>query len=179
LSLRCEPQFRGAEEATTNVTRPFSIAYKQKMIERLNGKNAISARQLATETGISQETLSRWLREARSLPLMAPNKRPPKTWSIEEKVRVLAEAAKLTGPELTALLEREGLTLAALEQWRMALDEEGRASKATTKRIRKLERELARKEKALAEAAALLVLKKKVEHLWEDEDDDTDEETEK
>ena len=55
----------------------------------------------------------------------------------------------------------EGLLLADLEQWRMALDEEGRASKATTKRIRKLERELAHKEKALAEAAALLVLKKK------------------
>jgi len=49
------------------------------------------------------------------------------------------------------------------------------ASIATTKRIRKLERELARKEKALAEAAALLVLKKKLEHLQEDEDDDTDE----
>jgi transposase len=61
----------------------------------------------------------------------------------------------------------------------LALDEEGRSSKATTKRIRKLERELARKEKALAEAAALLVLKKKVEHLWEGEDDDTDEENEK
>ena len=72
-----------------------------------------------------------------------------------------------------------GLRLAELEQWRLALDEEGRASTATTKRIRKLERELARKEKALAEAAALLVLKKKVESLWEDEDDDTDEENEK
>ena len=58
------------------------------------------------------------------------------------------------------MLKREGLLLADLEQWRMALDEEGRASKATTKRIRKLERELAHKEKALAEAAALLVLKK-------------------
>ena len=46
---------------------------------------------------------------------------------------------------------------------------------ATSKRIRKLERELARKEKALAEAAALLVLKKKVEDLWEDEDNDTGE----
>ena len=50
--------------------------------------------------------------------------------------------------------------LGELEQWRLALDEEGRAPVATTKRIRKLERELARKEKALAEAAALLVLKK-------------------
>ena len=50
---------------------------------------------------------------------------------------------------------------------------------ATTKRIRALERELARKEKALAEAAALLVLKKKVNRLWEGEDDGTDEENER
>src|SRR6185437_15439506 len=41
-----------------------------------------------------------------------------------------------------------------------ALQDEGRASNATSQRIRQLERELARKEKALAEAAALLVLKK-------------------
>jgi transposase len=41
------------------------------------------------------------------------------------------------------------------------------------KRIKKLERELRRKEKALAEAAALLVLQKKVQAIWGDEDDDT------
>lgn len=173
--MSLEPGFglRG-RASDDDVTRPFSIAYKQKMIERLTGKDAISARQLARETGVSQETLSRWLLEARSLPLMASDKRRGKVWSIDEKVRVLGQAAKVTGSELTRLLEKEGLTLAELEQWRLALDEEGRASKATTKRIRKLERELARKEKALAEAAALLVLKKKVQHLWEGEDDDTD-----
>jgi hypothetical protein len=48
-----------------------------------------------------------------------------------------------------------------LEHWRQALGDETSASVATTKRMRKLERELARKEKALAKAAALLVLKKK------------------
>ena len=106
---------------------------------------------------------------------MGPRRHKSKTWSIDEKIRVLAEASKLSGSELNSLLEREGLLLAELEQWRLALDEEGRASIATTKRIRKLERELARKEKALAEAAALLVLKKKLDHLQEDEDDDTDE----
>lgn len=160
------------------MTRPFSLAFKQKMVEQLTGKEAASARSLARDSGISQETLSRWLRDARSLPLMVPRQRKSKTWSIDEKVRVLAEARKVTGTELTVLLEKEGLLLAELEQWRLALDEEGRASIATTKRIRRLERELARKEKALAEVAALLVLKKKVEHLQEDEDDDTDEETE-
>jgi hypothetical protein len=50
------------------------------------------------------------------------------------------------------------LVLAEYEQWRLALAEKGRASLATTKRIRALERELAGKERALAEAAALLVL---------------------
>jgi hypothetical protein len=148
------------------------------MVERLTGSGAVSARKLQSETGIPQTTLSRWLEEARSLPLMPRDRRKNKVWSIDEKVRVLAEAAKLTGTGLTEFLEREGLILAELEQWRMALDEEGRASKATTKRIRKLERELARKEKALAEAAALLVLKKKVDQVWGDEDDDTDEENE-
>jgi hypothetical protein len=109
---------------------------------------------------------------------VAAKRQTSKAWSIDEKVRVLSEASRLSGAHLTAMLQREGLLLAELEQWRLALDED-KASIATTKRIRKLERELARKEKALAEAAALLILKKKVDHLWEDEDDDTDEESEK
>jgi hypothetical protein len=47
------------------------------------------------------------------------------------------------------------------------------------KRIAELERELRRKDKALAEAAAILVLRKKVEALWEGEGDDTDEKNER
>ena len=142
------------------MTRPFSLAYKQKMLDRLTGKDAMSARQLSQETGLRQQTLSRWLQNACSVSVMPP-KRQTREWSIDEKIRVLAKVGKLTGAELTEFLEREGLRLADDEQWRLALAEEGRASLATTKRIRVLERELARKEKALAEAAALLVLKKK------------------
>src|SRR4051812_16193088 len=115
--------------------KPFSLAFKQKMVEQLTGKEAVSARSLAQETGISQETLSRWLRDARSLSLMPPPRRKAKTWLIDEKIRVLAAAKKLSGVELTSFLEREGLRLGELEQWRLALDEEGRASIATTKRI--------------------------------------------
>jgi transposase len=167
-------------ELDDDVTKPFSVPFKQKMIDKLIGKNATSARALARETGISQETLSRWLRDARSLPDVPPDLRPPRNWTVEQKVRVLAAAAELEGEQLMAFLEREGVKLAELQRWRLALDEGGVASVATTKRIRKLERELARKEKALAEAAALLVLKKKVESLYEeDEDDDTNGDNEK
>jgi transposase-like protein len=148
------------------------------MLARLTGKDAISARQLALETGLRQQTLSRWLQERSSLPVM-PAKRRRRDWSIEEKIRILAEASTLTGAELQERLAREGVLPTEYDQWRRALGDEGHASLATVKRIRALERELARKEKALAEAAALLVLKKKLQVLEEDEDVDTDEKPER
>ena len=46
-----------------------------------------------------------------------------------------------------------------------------RRNTVDAKRIRALEKELNRKDKALAETAALLVLKKKVQEIWGDEDD--------
>jgi transposase-like protein len=159
------------------VTKPFSLAFKQKMVTRMIGRDGVSARQLALETGLRQQTLSRWLQEASSLPVMAV-KRPKRDWSIEEKIQILAKASTLTGAELTDFLQREGVLQAEYEQWRLALGADGQASLATMKRIRTLERELARKEKALAEAAALLVLKKKLQALEADEDVDTDEEHE-
>ncbi len=163
------------------MAKPFSVAFKHKMVQRLTGNNAVSASQLARETGVRQQNLSRWLQEARSVPIMADKpKQAVQGWTVEQKARVLAEASKLDGPALTTYLQQQEVRLAEYEQWRLALDEGGRASASTTKRIRQLERELARKEKALAEAAALLVLKKKVETLYgEDEDDNTNRQTEK
>ncbi len=163
------------------MTKPFSVAFKQKMVERLTGRSAVSAIQLARETGVTQHSLSRWLQEARSLPTVANKPKPAvREWTVEQKARVLADAGQLDGEKLTAYLEREGVKLPEYEQWRIALDEGGAASASTNKRIRQLERELARKEKALAEAAALLILKKKVDAFYaEDEDDDTNGENEK
>ena len=163
------------------MTKPFSVAFKQKMVQRLTGKDSVSASQLARETGVRQQNLSRWVQEARSLPIMAARpKRLVRDWSVEQKARIVAAVARLNGEELSAYLEREGVKLAEYEQWRLALDEGGAASTSTSKRIRQLERELARKEKALAEAAALLVLKKKVDTLYgEDEDGDTNAQNER
>lgn len=130
----------------------YSWAFKQKMVQKLTGATAISATRLADDSGVSQETLSRWLRDARNLKVVdkkAKPQRPP----VEDKIRILATASKLQGEELAAFLAREGVHPGELEQWRFALDSEGRTGVAVTKRLRALERELARNEKALAEAA--------------------------
>jgi transposase len=154
------------------MTRPFSVAFKQKMVQRLIGKEAVSALQLSRETGVRQQNLSRWLQEARSLPLVGSRDVTRQAFTLEEKARVLAEGAKLHGDELHAYLGRQGIKLADFERWRIALEEEGRSPSATIKRIRQLERELARKEKALAEAAALLVLKKTIAKMAPDDEDE-------
>jgi transposase len=161
------------------MTKAYSVAFKQKMIERLTGKNALSPSALGREIGIRQQNLSRWLHEARSLPMVASNTPKARIWTVEQKAQVIADASKLSGEQLTSYLEREGIKLADFERWRIALEEDGQGSIATTKRIRKLERELARKEKALAEAAVLLVLKKTIDSYYKEEDDDTDEPSEK
>jgi transposase len=160
------------------MTRPYSLAFKQKMVERLTGKDASSAAKLARATGIRQQNLSRWLQEARSLPLVATEKRIQAEWTVEQKAQLLAEASQLSGEQLSTFLGQKGVRFADFERWRLALESDGQESAATIKRIRKLERELARKEKALAEAAALLVLKKTIATLNSDEDDDTDEPSE-
>jgi transposase len=168
-------------ETRCAMPKRFPSTFKQKMVERLTGNEAVSAKQLARETGVYQPNLSRWLREARSLPVVADKSSPfARERTVEYKARVLADAAKLDGEALAAYLEREGVTLAEYERWRAALDESAPRATLSNRRIRQLERELARKEKALAEAAALFILKKKVDALYgEDEDDDTDETNEK
>lgn len=111
--------------------------------------------------------------------------RRPGDWSPAEKFRVLAETEGLEGEELGVVLRREGLHEADLTEWRRAaLAALGGGAKAPpasteTRRVRELEKQLRRKDKALAEAAALLVLQKKVQAIWGDEDDDTNREPDK
>jgi transposase len=125
------------------MTKAYSLAFKQKMVQRLTGKNAVNPSQLGREIGIRQQNLSRWLHEARSLPSLASNTPKSRVWTVEQKAHVLADASKLNGKQLTSYLEREGIKLADFERWRIALEEDGQGSIATTKRIRRLERELA------------------------------------
>jgi transposase-like protein len=107
--------------------------------------------------------------------------RRPQDFSSEEKLALVLEASQLDEEEaLGRFLRERGLHRATLERWRSQMLQ-GLAPPARTghkkaspeaRRVRELERELRRKEKALAEASALLLLKKKVAQMWGDEEDD-------
>lgn len=167
------------------------------MVERLSGPHAPSATQLAGETGVAQSTLSKWLKAAGTVgPKMARRDKQkqepplsakrPHDWTAEEKVALVLEAAAVSEAELGAFLRRKGVHEAQLAEWRQQVTQgavaalrgpskrDRKAASVEARRVRGLERELQRKDKALAEAAALLVLKKKAQAIWGDADDDTD-----
>ena len=166
------------------------------MIRKLTGPDAISATALSRQVDVPQSTLSTWLRNAGGTSYTFPNNnaestimtdpnrpRRPQDWRPEEKLKIIIEAASIDDEQLGQFLREKGVHETHLEQWRMQMLEalhnrpskpkKDKSTAAGAKKIRALEKELRRKDKALAETAALLVLKKKVQQIWGDEDDNT------
>lgn len=175
-------------EARFGFAMDYSEKFKAALVRRMVGPRAVSASALEVEVGVPQPTLSRWLREAGSVGAMADEgekenakTRARRTWTAAEKLRVLGATSGVEETKLGEILRREGLHSDDLQRWRdealqgLTPRRADKASAADRTRIKELERELRRKEKALAEAAALLVLRKKLEALrWFEDDAPTD-----
>lgn len=162
----------------------YSEGFKARMVGRMTGPGKVSAGALSREVGVPQPTLSLWLKAASRVSVVKddettkPRARRPEDWTPEEKLAAVTEAAALSDADLGAWLRRKGLTEEHLRQWRdTALSGLGarpsRASSEDRRRVKELERELQRKDKALAETAALLVLQGKMQALWAEKDDPT------
>jgi len=174
----------------------YSDMFKHAMIQKMSGPDPISATALSKQVNVPQSTLSKWLRmagvdpsfdfpnNAHEYTKMAKINEPkrPNDWSAEDKLKVVMEASALDDEQLGAFLRSKGLHQTYLDQWRSQMlnalqnassKKKSRRNNIDVKRIRTLEKEINRKDKALAETAALLVLKKKVQEIWGDEDDPT------
>ena len=158
----------------------YSEHFKRTMVKKMMAPNGSSATSLAREVGISQTTLSRWLREYATMESGGTVKqRRPQDWNIRERLEAIIAYEKLDEAGQGEFLRKRGLHEAHLEKWKEELIEgakesgkRARKSSPEQKRIRELERELHKKDKALAETAALLTLKKKADAIWGDPEDD-------
>lgn len=140
--------------------------------------------ELARETGITEQTLYTWRRQLKNQGCVVPGDgKNAEQWSSEDKFAVVLETAKLNAAELAEYCRRKGLYAEQVAAWRQACSAANANAAQTTKgqraqsqvdqkRIRTLEKELNRKEKALAEVAALLVLRKKAQAIWGDKEED-------
>ena len=143
--------------------------------------NEVAVAQLARDTGVPKDTLYSWrIKHRNSAGDVAVQPPATRELSSEEKFAVVIESASLNEVELSEYCRRKGLYPVQISAWREACTQANASQSAKVdrtkrtaqaKRIRQLEAELRRKEKALAEAAALLVLQKKVQALWEEPED--------
>ena len=166
--------------------KPYSERFKHSMAAKILTPGGPSALSLSHETGISQTALSRWARvyKFKGLEQMGEELRRPKDWNTEERFDALVSSNNLRGPALGAYLRKTGLTTAHLAKWKQEftrgnqLSKVGRKPKdpevkSLEKEVKFLKRDLRRKDKALAEASALLILKKKAQEIWgKDEDEE-------
>jgi DNA-binding transcriptional MerR regulator len=157
----------------------YSVEYRQWAVAQMMPPLNRSVQELARETGVTSVSLRTWRNAAREQGMIVPgNGKQGNRWSSADKFRVVLETAPLNEVELSQYCRSKGIQPEQVRQWRASCEQanasappqpaltQRREQEAVRKRIRELERELKRKDAALAEAAALLVLRKKAEAIW-------------
>jgi transposase-like protein len=163
----------------------YSAERKAALLKMMLPPLSLSAAEVARREGCSDMSLHYWRKQAaaRGTPL-SEAKQPADNWSAESKLAVIIEASALSELELGEYCRRKGIFPEQITDWRNAFIASSSQhtkdknvvvgqSKNDKNRIRELERELRRKDAALAETAALLVLRKKLNAYWGSDDEDS------
>jgi transposase-like protein len=167
--------------------RRYSEAVKADVRRRMCPPHRQSVARISEELGIHVITLYKWRKAWRLQGEVVPSsEKDPEGWSATDKFTVVLETAGLNATELSAYCRERGLFPEQVERWRQASQDANDKPVLTLKEQRELEKlraqdqreikrlkqELRRKEKALAEAAALLMAAKKIQAFWGEDADD-------
>jgi transposase len=161
----------------------YSEEFKLQVLQKMMPPSRLSMAEISRQTGITQATLYHWRKQYRlegySVPASADTS---DNWPSQDKFAIVVETQALNEVELGEYCRKKGLYPEQIMQWRETCQDANAQQEKTDRqmkrqrlddkqRIKELERELARKEKALAEMAALLVLSKKAQAIWGDSED--------
>ena len=162
----------------------YSLAVQADVRKRMSPPNRQDVPQISKELGIHRSTLYQWRSNWRLQGDVVPaSEKDPDSWNAADKFTVVLETAGFNATELSSYCRERGLFLEQVDRWRQAAEyanrldapsmadqkELQRKNQELIRQNRRLERELQKKEKALAEAAALLLLTKKFDSLWPQE----------
>ena len=156
----------------------YGQAFKDRIVARLLPPESAAIDVVSREVGVSVGTLERWRAQALAAPgeLASSQRR----WTPAARLEAVITTAAMDEAARSAWCRGQGLFPAELEAWKhdaIAGLGEPRAASAVEarqdrRRVKELERELHRKDKALAETAALLVLRKKLDAVFRDGEDE-------
>ena len=145
--------------------------FRRAAVEKFHSRGSRSVEEVARVMGVSSWSLYQWSKRYGRGVGMKQNRRPGDR-SVGEKLKAVMEFEALGEEEQGEYLRREGLQSDHIAGWKKSMEVglEGGGGltaahrsewAADKKKIKELERDLQRKDRALAETTALLVLKKK------------------
>lgn len=161
----------------------YSEERKAALLKMMLPPLSLSAAEVARREGCSDMSLHYWRKQAAARGTqLSDDKQPAENWSAESKLAIIIETGSLSELELGEYCRRKGIFPEQITDWRNAFIASSTQqtkvknvntgqSKNDKNRIRELERELRRKDAALAETAALLVLRKKLNAYWGSDDE--------
>ncbi len=159
--------------------KTYSSEFKEQALRKVHERGSKTLVGIANELNLLLGTLKNWFKQSgHGMGPNTPVSGLAANWTAAQRLSALTESHGLKDQALHAWCRERGLFEHQLQQWRIqfcAIDKpvdtppDGALRQAKQKNDQ-LERELRRKDKALAEAAALLVLQKKFQALWEGEE---------
>ena len=161
----------------------YSEEFKYSIVSKMMPAQNQSVLNIAQETGLSEATLYTWKRKAREKGLVVPGgETNSERWSTQDKFQIVLETAILSEAELAEYCRERGIYVEQVKAWKDAClqanggvaQEAARLQKELKQKEREnrqLQKELNIKDRALAETAALLVLRKKARAIWGDSED--------
>jgi len=156
----------------------YSDAFIEQALVKVFSRGDRTIRSVAEDLNVNYHTVKNWMKtKSVSQQNAAPSKeKRPQDWTCEEQLVALHETHGISGEALQAWCREHGLFAHHLNSWKAAFCVEGKETPTSRSELRslkdeivKLKRDAVRKDHALAEAAALLILQKKFRALWEDE----------
>lgn len=159
----------------------YTAEQKLWAVQQLEPPLNRSVVEVAKASGITEVSLRTWREFARQGGRFMPGGKDKVERTSAAKFRVVLETAPLSEAEIDEYCRVNSILPHELEEWRTACERANGAeprseaavdSPTTLARIKGLQRELRRKDAALAEAAALLVLRKKADAIWGKDEDD-------
>ena len=161
------------------MTAKHSEAFIEQALVKVFSRGDRPIKSIAQDLNVNYHTLKYWMKNKSVIKqsVSATKEKRPQDWTASEQLAALQETHGLSGEALQAWCRERGIFAHHLTSWKAAFCEETKAPAGDAREARALKdenaalkRELVRKEKALAEAAALLVLQKKFRALWEDQE---------
>jgi len=160
----------------------YSVEFKEQLLAKVFSPNAPSNVELARRAGVPYPTLYQWISMSKKKKVKSGDiPMRPKDKDAEAKLQAVFDTLQMTEEERGAYCRKKGFYSHHLEEWKKQIlagletthSKEQRAEhQKTISEMKKLKRDLHRKDKALAEVSALLILKKKADLLWGDNEDD-------